>query len=196
MSDRRRATRLQSKLTLRFFIFALHSALATASIYGAFLRIFDPRPNPVMVDCINYSAVFVLYCHMQNTKRKTITEKQWKHAADAYELGTKNGRQIAAELGVSPSTVSRELKRRGCSKGSRVAEIIAPLEAKLNRNARARAFIRRADEEAAAERAAVNDGLIQEMMRSLIAAAKAGDITRAAPKIEEVGNTLGVKLTR
>jgi DNA-binding MurR/RpiR family transcriptional regulator len=133
---------------------------------------------------------------MQNSNRKSITEKQWKRAADAYELGTKNGRQIAAELGVSPSTVSRVLQRRGSTKGSRVAETIAPLVAELDRKARARALVRRAEEETAAERAAVNDQLIQEMMRSIIAAAKAGDLTKAAPTIEEVGKTLGVKLSR
>jgi IS30 family transposase len=133
---------------------------------------------------------------MHTTQRKSVSKEQWDQAADEFERGYKHAVEIAHELGVSPSTVSREFKRRGCRKGSRLPEIIAPLEAELNRKARTRAFIRRAEEEAAVERAAVNDRLIQEMMRSIIAAAKAGDLTKAASKIEEVGKTLGVKLSR
>lgn len=133
---------------------------------------------------------------MPTKKRHIITEEQWRRAVDDYERGTKHAIQIADELGVSASTVSREFKRRGCVKASKVAEAMAPLEAELDRKVRAREFIRRAEEEAAAEKAAVNDRLIEEMMRSIIAAAKAGDLTKAVPKIEEVGTTLGVKLPR
>jgi hypothetical protein len=34
------------------------------------------------------------------------------------------------------------------------------------------------------------------MVRALVAAAKDGDLTKAAPKVAEVGGTLGVKLSR
>jgi hypothetical protein len=133
---------------------------------------------------------------MPDTKRKIITEEQWKRAADDYERGTKHGVPNAAELAVSPATVSREFKRRGCVKGRRVAELMAPLEAELDRRARRRAIVRRAQEKAAAQRAAANDRLIDEMMRALVAAAKAGDLTKAAPKVAEVGKALGVRQSR
>ena len=130
---------------------------------------------------------------MPDTKPKTITEEQWQRAADDYERGTKHGAQIAAELGVSPATVSREFKRRGCVKASRVAEVMAPLDAELDRRARRRAVFQRAQEEAGAQRAAANDRLINEMMRAVFAAMKAGDLSKAAPKITEVGRTFGIK---
>jgi len=133
---------------------------------------------------------------MPDRKRKIITEEQWKRAADDYELGTKHGVDIAAELGVSAATVSREFKRRGCVKASRVAELIAPLEAELDRRACRRASALRAEQEAAAQRAAANDRLIDEMVRALVAAAKDRDLTKAAPTVAEVGRTLGVKLSR
>ena len=133
---------------------------------------------------------------MPNTKRKTITEEQWKRAADAYERGTKHGVQIARELGVSPARVSREFKRRGCVKASRVAEVIAPIKAELDRRAHRRAVFRRAQEKAAMQRAAANDRLINDMMRAIVAAMKAGDLSKAAPKVAEVGKALGVKQSR
>lgn len=133
---------------------------------------------------------------MQNSKRKTITEKQWKHAADAYELGTKIGRQLAAELGVSPSTVSRELKRRGCIKGCRVAETQVGLEKQLQEKARRRAVIESVREKAALERSAVIDELMDDLVKTLIAADKAGTLAQAAPKIQEIGKALNVKPPR
>lgn len=133
---------------------------------------------------------------MPRATRKKITEEQWKRAADAYERGTKHGAQIARELGVSKATVSRELKRRGCVKGSRVADVIAPLEAELSRQRRLRALMQTPEEEAAASRLAELNRLVDDMMRTIIAAAKAGDISKATPKIDEVGRTLGVRMAR
>lgn len=128
---------------------------------------------------------------MAHDKRKSITEKQWQAAVDSYELGTKHARQIAHELGVSPSTVSREFKRRGCVKACRVEESIAPLVAALNAKDRRLATKRRAEGAAAAKRCAEIDRLMREMMKSVIAAAKAGDLAAAGPTIERVGKSLG-----
>jgi IS30 family transposase len=133
---------------------------------------------------------------MEKKLRTGITEEQWQRAVDDYERGTKHGVEIANDLGVSASTVSREFKRRGCVKASRVAEVMAPIEAALDRRARRRAVFQRARDEAAAQRAAANDALIDEMMRSLVAAMKAGDLTLAAPKVNEIGKSLGVKVRR
>lgn len=130
---------------------------------------------------------------MADTKRETITEEQWQRAADAYERGTKHGVQIATELGVSPATVSREFKRRGCVKGSRVAEVLAPLEAELDAKARREAPRRRAEEAAAMKRLAAINTLVGDLVKSLIAAERGGNLACAAPRVTEVGRMLGVK---
>jgi IS30 family transposase len=130
---------------------------------------------------------------METTSRRSISTKQWNEAAEQYELGVKHARQIARELGVSPATVSREFKRRGCQKACRVAESIAPLIAELDAKDRAKA---RQREMEAAVAVAATDGLIDEMMRSIVAAAKSGDLTQAAPTIKEIGSTLGVRPSR
>jgi len=130
------------------------------------------------------------------TKRKIITDERWTEAADAYELGYRNTAQIAAELGVSRSTVSREFKRRGARKACRVHETVAHFEAALDAKARRQARLRVAQEAAAMERSAELDRLIRELMKSVIAAGKAGDLTRANPTITEISKALGEKPSR
>lgn len=133
---------------------------------------------------------------MTGEKRTLITEKQWQTAAEAYELGTKHGAQIARELDVSPATISREFKRRGCRKACRVAEIVTALIAELDAKDRIRARRREAEEAAAAQRCAVLDRLMAGMMKSLVAADRAGTLAAAGPAIEAVRKSLGVKSLR
>ena len=133
---------------------------------------------------------------MQTKHRKTISEQQWLEAAEAYEIGHKNGVDIAAELGVSSSTVSREFKRRRLCKGRRAWETVVELEATLDAKARRRAIIQQAREEAAERRSAELDALMDELMRSIIAGSKTGDLSAAASTIDRVGKSLGVKLAR
>ena len=139
------------------------------------------------------AAHFVLYCGMTVRQRPAISEAQWKQAADAYELGYKNTVEIAAKLGVSRSTVSREFKRRGCRKACRVAETVAELEARLDAKARRRAAEEKGREMAALERSAALDRVIGEMVKSLVAADRAGNLSAARPKIKKIGKALGVK---
>ena len=127
---------------------------------------------------------------MHQTKPKTITEEQWREAVEAYELGTKHAVQIAGELGVSPATVSREFKRRGCVKACRVAESVAALEAALDAKDRRLAPLRRAQEAAAMERLAAINSLIGEMMKGLVAADRAGNLAAAGPMVEKVRRSL------
>lgn len=127
---------------------------------------------------------------MSRKKRKSISEKQWQVAVNAYELGTKHASQIALELGVSPSTVSREFKIRGCIKARRVAESVAALVATLDAKDRRLAPQRRAAEAAAAERCAQLDRLIGGMIKSLVAAERAGNLAGAGPAIEKVRRSL------
>ena len=129
-------------------------------------------------------------CVMASKARKRTSERQWRAAADAYELGTKHASQIARELGVSPSTVSREFKRRGCIKACRVAESVAALEAALDAKDRRLAPQRRAAEAAAAARVFEIDRMIGAMVKSLIAADKAGNLAAAGPMIDQVRRSL------
>ena len=77
---------------------------------------------------------------MSSTHRSKITEQQWLEAVEAFELGYEHGSQIARRLGVAPSTVTREMKRRGAQKACRVHEAIAALEAELDAKAQRRSF--------------------------------------------------------
>lgn len=125
--------------------------------------------------------------------RKSITEQQWLEAVEAYELGTKHAVEIARNLGVSPATVSREFKRRGAQKACRVEETVADLKAALDEKARREARRRAAQEAAALERSAELNRLVDELMRSVMTASKAGDLTLANPTITEISKALGVK---
>ena len=116
--------------------------------------------------------------------KKSITDDQWSDAANAYELGLKPAVEIAEDLGVHPSTVSREFKRRGCKKWGRAPRTDTQLEILLNHHARRKQLARQSADEAKAEAFADTEALIHDMMRSLVAASKAGDLTLAVPMIE------------
>ena len=124
---------------------------------------------------------------MSQTHRKSITKEQWDEAAASYELGYSNGAQIARELGVSPATVSREFKRRGCVKASRIAEFVADLEARLDAEAEQKAQAKAA---ADAERAKALDHLVGELMDAIMKANQAGKLTMANPEIARIDKAL------
>lgn len=124
---------------------------------------------------------------MSKTQRVPVTKKQWDEAAAAYELGDKHASQIARELSVSPATVSREFKRRGCVKASRVAETIAKIEARLDAEAAEKA---RADAVAAAERRSTVGMLVEELMEALEAAKQQGGVSMANPDIARIDREL------
>jgi DNA-binding MurR/RpiR family transcriptional regulator len=127
---------------------------------------------------------------MTNARPKSIPKEAWDKAAEAYELGTKHGTAIARELGVSPATVSREFKRRGCRKGCRAFETVVALNAALDERDRER--MRRRDEElaATARRSASLDSLVDGMMKALLAADEGGNLSAAAPVVAEVDRAL------
>jgi IS30 family transposase len=127
---------------------------------------------------------------MPKKRRNIITEKQWLKAVEAYELGTHHASQIARELGVSATTVSREFKRRGARKACRVAETQVELEASLNAKARRRARERSLKEAAALERLALINAMIHDMVKSVLAAEGDGDLALAASKVAEVRKAL------
>ena len=133
---------------------------------------------------------------MQKKCGKPVSKQQWDKAAADYELGHKSGAQIARELGVSPAAVSRQFKLRGCIKGRRVAETQVGLEKQLKEKARRRAAMQSVREKAGLERSAVIDELMDDLVKTLIAADKAGTLAQAAPKIQEIGKALNVKPPR
>jgi hypothetical protein len=142
---------------------------------------------PRMVDgnkCFMAVVLRLCYNHsMSQAPRKSITKEQWDEAAASYELGYRNGAQIARDLGVSPATVCREFKRRGARKGCRVGEVVAELVAKLDAEA--------AERQAAAEaKAASINALMGELIAAVFAADEASDLTLANPDIARIDRAL------
>jgi transposase-like protein len=138
----------------------------------------------------NMRPLFVLELRMQKKRRKTITEKQWQDAVEAYELGTHNGVQIARQLGVSASAVSRQFKRRGARKACRAAETVAELEAELAAKAARRVRQRSLREAAAMKRLALLNAMVGDMVTTVLAALESGDVPTAASKVAEVRQAL------
>jgi DNA-binding MarR family transcriptional regulator len=138
----------------------------------------------------NMRPLFVLELRMQKKRRKTITEKQWQDAVEAYELGTHNGVQIARQLGVSASAVSRHFKRRGARKACRAAETVAELEAELAAKAARRVRHRSLREAAAMKRLALLNAMVGDMVTTVLAALESGDVPTAASKVAEVRQAL------
>jgi IS30 family transposase len=128
--------------------------------------------------------------------KNTISEQAWDEQAALYELGFKHGNQIARELGVSPQTVSRQMKRRGAVKGSRVNETMQDLEAALDRKARCAALMELSDSERRRRVVEANLEAVGQMVAALLEADRQGDLTLAAPAIDRMASTLGQKRKR
>ena len=123
--------------------------------------------------------------------KNTISEQKWDEQAALYELGFKHGNQIARELGVSPQTVSRQMKSRGAVKGCRVSESVQDLKAALDRKARCAALMELSDSQRRRKVVAANLEVVGQMVAALLEADRKGDLTLAAPVIDRVGSALG-----
>lgn len=121
---------------------------------------------------------------MSKAHRVAVTEKQWDEAAADYELGHKHAAQIARDLGVSAATVSREFKRRGCVKASRIAETFAAIEARLDAEAEAKACAKAAAE---AERQRLVSRLIDEFFETSDVVRKRGENRDDDPERDRIG---------
>ena len=128
--------------------------------------------------------------------KNTISEQTWDEQAALYELGFKHGNQIARELGVSPQTVSRQMKRRGAVKGSRVNETIQDLEAALDLKARCAALMDLSDSQRRRKVVEANLEAVGKMVAALLEADRQGDLTLVAPAIDRMASTLGQKRNR
>lgn len=118
--------------------------------------------------------------------KNTIPEDVWATQAVLYELGLKHGNEIAEELGVSPQTVSRQMKRRGVVKGSRVHETVARLDAELDRKARCAAIMEMSDSRRRRKVSQTNAQAIGFMVKALLDANRQGDLAVAAPAIDRI----------
>jgi DNA-binding MurR/RpiR family transcriptional regulator len=124
---------------------------------------------------------------MPQTHRVSVTRKQWDEAAADYELGHKHAAEIARELGVSAATVSREFKRRGCVKASRIAETFAAIEAQLDAEAEEKAH---AEVAAEAERKELVSRLLDEFFATSDAVRKRGKNPDSDRELERIGREL------
>ena len=128
--------------------------------------------------------------------KNTISEQTWDEQAALYELGFKHGNQIARELGVSPQTVSRQMKRRGAVKGSKVNETMQDLEAALDRKARCAALMDLSDSQRRRKVVEANLEAVGKMVAALLEADRQENLTLAAPVIDRVESGLGRKRKR
>lgn len=129
-------------------------------------------------------------------KRCNIPQELWDEAAEVFELGFKHANAIAHDLGVSPQTVMREMRRRGARKGARASETVTELNAQIDlkqqREARRREAIRAAKE----ERREAMDAALSAMFEALLEADQRGELGLTAGMIEDTATALGVQVAR
>ena len=125
-----------------------------------------------------------------------VCEAQWRDAADRFELGIKNGKQLADELGVSPQTVMRQMKLMGAVKGSRAHETVVDLNAFLDLRDRRKAHARMLAETLAAERRAAGLAILNEMMKAIVDADGTGDLTCANEVVAVAAAALGARVSK
>lgn len=130
------------------------------------------------------------------TRKCVVSNKQWEDAANRFELGLRNGNELARDLGVSPQTVMREMKRRGARKGSRVHEALGELNALIDRKQRLAARRRAELERMAEEHAESTLALVGQMVAAILKADQLGDLGLVAGTIDQATAALGAKLPR
>jgi IS30 family transposase len=122
---------------------------------------------------------------MPRKKLPPITDQQWIEAVDAYELGHLSQREIARNLGVSPATVCRQMKRRAAVKACRIGEFIDDLNARLNREALLRIRAEAAAYDAKVRPVLERNAMIARLMEAILVAAELGNVTMANDMIAE-----------
>lgn len=97
------------------------------------------------------------------------------------------------ELGVSPQTVSRQMRKRGAVKGAMVRQSIEGLVAMLDRKERRAALAALSDNQRRRKVTEANVKAVGFMVAALLDADKQGDLALAAPIIERMELALGGK---
>ena len=125
--------------------------------------------------------------------KNKIADAVWDEQTDLYEIGLKHACEIAEELGVSPQTVSRELKRRGAIKGSRVNQSVEDLVALLDRKKKRAALVELSESRSRRKIAEANTRVVGGMLAALIRADEQGDLSSVAPLVVSIGKAFGGK---
>lgn len=125
--------------------------------------------------------------------KDNIPDDVWHGQADLFELGFKNASEIARDLGVSPQTASRRMKKMGAVKGCRVGDTLKPLISFLDRKAEREALMVLADRERRARAAEASSKAVGHMIAALLAADQMGDMTLANPLLDRMTLALGGK---
>lgn len=128
--------------------------------------------------------------------RNKIEDTEWERQARLFELGCKHATEIAADLGVSPQTVSREMKRRGVRKGALVGKSVESLNRYLDRKAAHRKHMELTEAQRRTKAQESTTALLAAMMQSLVLAEQAGDLSLVFPVIEETAAIMGVRLPK
>ena len=128
--------------------------------------------------------------------KNQIPEEVWDEQGRLYALGLKHGNEIARDLRVSPQTVSREMKRRGIVKASRVGETVKNLEALLDHKAMVRTRMEIMDSKHRRQASEALTKQVGNMVAALVAASENGDITLANPVIENMEGMVGGRKRR
>ncbi|MFO6446034.1 hypothetical protein ACLBKU_02705 [Erythrobacter sp. NE805] len=128
------------------------------------------------------------------TKKNTVPDAEWERQGQLLELGVKHASQIARELGVSPDTVSREMKRRGYRKNALLHVSAAKIESLLTSKARMRAIMDLPEARRRQHIAQANLQAAALVIKALVQAERDGDITKANAVIEPLAAAVGVKL--
>lgn len=133
-------------------------------------------------------------------RKATVSDREWTKQVEVFERGLKHANAIARELGVSPQTVSREMKDRGAVKGSRVGEYIIELNEKLDGEARDRAKLKAEKEKIEFARwlqiSQSYTNRLDGMLDALMVADEAGDLALARPVVDHVGGAFPPKRRR
>lgn len=114
-------------------------------------------------------------------KRNAIPDEVWDTYAACFEFGFMGVAAIARATGVSPQTVSREMKRRGALKCARLHETVEELEARLDRQKHNRELMVMADAERRRLVMDENTKAMGRLVALLEAADDRGDLSRFAP---------------
>lgn len=129
-------------------------------------------------------------------RKCNVSLAQWVEATERYELGYVHANHLARELGVSPQTVMREMRKRGAIKGSRASETITELVAELDRKALHRAHLQAAADRLAVDRLMASLSILDNMMAALQQAERDGDVTLARDVIDITGPAFGYGVSR
>ena len=126
--------------------------------------------------------------------RNMVPDAEWERQGRLLELGLKHASAVAIELGVSPQTVSREMKRRGFRKNALLHLSVDEIERYYAMQARNRAIMGIPEAIRRQKEAKATMETLDRMMQAVIRADLDGDITKANAVIEPLADSLGVKL--